>query len=158
MTTASRRTPDQGAAVLGGTFLLTAAAAAGVIGVAAIVADGDAAVAAALGSVVTLVVMGFGSYVVHVASRAVPGLSLLVALMTYALQLALMIAFFLVLSRSAESSESVRSPWLVAGVVVAVLGWTTTQIRLAGKMRTLAYDLPAEAAEVGPSRDEEAGQ
>lgn len=158
MTTASRPTPDPGAAVLGGTFLLTAAASVGVIGVAAIVSDSEAVTAAAAGSVSTLLVMGFGSYVVHVVARAVPSLSLLVALMTYVLQLVMMIAFFLVLSRSGEFSDAVRSPWLVAGVGVAVLGWVTTQVRLAGKVRTLAYELPAETSAATASRDEEAGQ
>lgn len=167
MTTASHEPArDPGAAVLGGTFLLTCAASVAVVVVAAIVGGEHAVTAAAVGSVVTLLVMGFGSYVVHVTAKAVPGLSLMVALMTYALQLVVMIAFFSVLAGSGEFGEAVRTPWLVAGVATAVVGWTTAQIRLAGKARVLAYDLPAgvgpevaaEAVSEAPSRGREASQ
>lgn len=161
MTTATRPR-DPGTAVLGGTFLLTCAAAVVVILVAVLFGGEHAVTAAAVGSIVTAVVMGFGAYVVHVVAGAVPGLSLLVALFTYALQLVMMVAFFAVLSRTGEFGDAVRTPWLVAGVATAVVAWTVAQVRLTSKARILLYDLAGESGAQGSgesrSTDEEASQ
>lgn len=154
MTTETTERPaDPGMRVLGGA-MLAAFLVSGLVAVAAALVGGPGAVAGAVvGGFSLAVVMAFGTYVVHVASNAVPQLSLLVAIMTYALQIAMMVAFFLVLERSGALGESVDGPWLVGGVVAASLTWSTAQIWLSTRARIPLYDLPAAA----PSRGQEAG-
>lgn len=122
-----------------------------VTGVGALVSGAPAAAGAAAGAFSLAVVMPFGTYVVHVASRAVPAMSLMVALMTYALQIALMGAFFAMLSRSGALETSVDGLWLVVGVVVGSLTWSTTQIWLSSRARIPLYDL--SSAQTSQSRE-----
>lgn len=142
MTTESTERPrDPGMRVLGGATLAGFVVSALATLVAALVGEPGAVAGAAVGGFSLTVVMAFGTFVVHVAANAVPSLSLLVAIMTYALQIALMVAFFLLLARSGELERSIDGPWLVAGVVVASLTWSAVQIWLSSRARIPLYDL-----------------
>lgn len=152
-TETSERRADPGTRVLVGAMLAALVVSAAATGVAAAVGGPGAVAGAAVGGFSLAVVMAFGTYVVHVASNAVPGLSLMVAIMTYALQIAMMVAFFLVLARSGALEKSVDGAWLVAGVVVASLTWSTAQIWFSTRARIPLYDL----SRPGPSRGQEAG-
>lgn len=147
------RRSDPGTRVLGGAMLAAFGVAALVTLVAALVGGEGAVAGAAVGGFSLAVVMVFGTYVVHVASDAVPTLSLLVAIMTYALQLAMMTAFFLVLLRSGALGDEVNGGWLVVGVVAASLTWSTAQIWFSTRARIPLYDLSRQDA----SRGREAG-
>lgn len=152
-TETTQRSADPGTRVLVGAMLVALAVSVLVIAVAAVVGDSSAVAGAAVGGISLTVVMAFGTYVVHVASNAVPELSLLVAIMTYALQIAMMVAFFLMLDRSGALGESIAGGWLVAGVVGASLTWSSAQIWFSTRARIPMYDLSRS----GPSRGQEAG-
>lgn len=154
MTTEMNRRPgDPGLRVLGLTTV-GAFAMAALVTLAAWIVGGDGAVGgAAAGSFSLAVVMSFGTFVVHSVAAAMPSLSLLIALMTYALQIVMIGAFFLVLKRSDALGTTVDGTWLVVGVVVGSLTWSAGQIWLSARARIPMYDLPAP----GVSQTQEPG-
>lgn len=142
MTTESTERPrDPGMRVLGGATLAGLVVSALTTLVAALAGEPGAVAGAAVGGFSLTVVMAFGTFIVHVAANVVPSLSLLVAIMTYALQITLMVAFFLLLARSGELESSIDGAWLVGGVVVASLTWSAVQIWLSSRARIPLYDL-----------------
>lgn len=142
MTTESNERPrDAGLRILGGVMLAALGAAVVVTAVGALLGGRPSAAGAAAGAFSVALVMGFGTYVVHVVAQAVPGLSLMMALMTYVLQIVMIGAFFLLLVRAGALGDSVDGPWLVAGVVVASLTWSAVQIWLSSRARIPMYDL-----------------
>jgi ATP synthase protein I len=144
MTTAPRRlSPSPGSVILARSTVALAAAALLVVSVAGLVAGGDAAGRALLGGAATAVVLAFGSWSVHVVASAMPSASLLVALMTYGLQVAAMTAFMALVTDSPEWEKTVLAGWLVAAVVVVVLVWIVCQVVLGMRARIPLYDLPA---------------
>lgn len=154
MTTESTERPrDPGARVLAGVTALALGVAVVVTGLGALLGGSDAAAGAAAGAFPVVVVMAFGTYVVHVAARAVPALSLLVALMTYVLQIVLMGAFFLLLVRSGALDGSgdgaADAVWLIVGVVIASMTWSAAQIWLSSRARIPLYDLPRSSESQG---------
>lgn len=120
------------------------------VGIAALVADSRAAGTVLLVGVVTTLVLAFGSWTVHVVSAAMPSASLLVALLTYGLQIAAMTAFMASISASPEWENDIRPVWCVVAVVVLVLVWMTLQAWLTTKARVLTYDLPSTEGEPRP--------
>ena len=100
-----------------------------------------------------MTVLASGSFVVHVVARAMPSASLLVALLTYGLQITVLGAALLSFRRSGDLGETLHPEWLVAGVVAVTLTWVVAQIWSGARARVLLYDLPAVPA----SGREEAG-
>lgn len=142
----------------GVTVLLVAALAAVpvgalVAGIAALADGRDGALGAAVGAGMVLTVLVSGSFVVHVVSRVMPSASLLVALLTYALQIAVLGAVMLSFDRSGDLGETLHPEWLAAGLVVVTVTWVVAQIWAGSHSRVLLYDLPAAPA----SDREEAG-
>ncbi|WP_344303584.1 hypothetical protein [Nocardioides bigeumensis] len=115
-----------------------------VAGLAALLADGDAAVAALVGGLVTSVVIFTGTAMVNLVAGLVPSLSLLVALMTYTLQLVVMVAVFLALSRSSLGADATSRGWLGAAVITAAVTWLVGHLVTATRARIPIYDLPAQ--------------
>ena len=106
MTTETR----QDARRTGVSTLVRASAAAAVIGlaialVALVVAGGAGFLAAMIGAVVVVAVLFSGALVVTVVADLMPAASLLVALMTYTLQMALLALVLIPLSRTEWSSR-----------------------------------------------------
>lgn len=108
---------------------------------------------AAAGAIATLLTFGWGIYVVGVVSKVLPSASLLVALLTYALQLMLMGVFALAMMRVSDDGAFLAHGWIAAGVVGLALVWIAAQVVWTVRLRTLAYDLPAR----GSDQDPEAG-
>lgn len=138
--------------------LLGAAAAASVLGAALVVAgavvDGTpAAYGALIGVLLVLAVLGGGSMVVDLVAGVMPVASLMVALLTYALQVVLMAAVFVGLSRSGLLEDALDRQWLGGAVIAGTLAWMAVQVVLSMRARIPAYDLPGEA----PVRQPEAG-
>ncbi|GGD29167.1 hypothetical protein [Nocardioides daphniae] len=155
MTTESNDRPrDAGLRILGGVMLVALGAAVVVTVVGALLGGSPGAAGAAAGAFSVALVMGFGTYVVHVVAKAVPALSLMMALMTYVLQIVMVGAFFLVLVRSGDLGDSVDGPWLVAGVVVASLTWSAAQIWLSSRARIPMYDLSRSQVSQGQEASE----
>lgn len=148
MTTASTQDVprDPGLRVLG--RALSVAAAAGVVtSVTGLLAAGQAAGSGAVaGAVVTLAVLAFGTVSVHVVSSAMPSASLLVALLTYALQLLLMTVVLSALRQSQAWGSTLAPGWLASGVVAVTLAWGAGQVWHSSRARIPAYDLPSRAA------------
>ncbi|MCX6397470.1 MAG: hypothetical protein NTV23_13375 [Propionibacteriales bacterium] len=128
-------------AVLAGTGLLVAAAGA---------FDGTAAVrSAGLGGALVIAFFAFGALNVGIAARIVPSTALLVAMMTYTIQVALVLMVFVVLRRSDAFDTTLTEGWLAAGLIVGTLTWITAQI-----VTTLRTPIPpweGQTAQTGQS-------
>jgi len=120
-----------------------------VVGVAALSSGSDAAVAALLGGLIAAGVLVLGSVVVNVVASLLPAASLMVALLTYLLQVVVMALVFVALSGSALLATSTARTWLSAAAITVTVAWLVGQIWLATRMRIPAYDLPAEATPQG---------
>lgn len=118
-----------------------------VLVVAAVVVDGRAAVVgAASGGVLTLAVFALGVAVVTVVARVMPSASLLVALMTYALQLLVLALCIAAIERAGVGGEDLSRGWFAAAVIAVTLSWVTGQLVTATRQRIPAWDLPSDTA------------
>lgn len=126
---------------------LLGAVAAGAVAVlvlvlAAAVIDGRAAVAgAASGGGLTLLVFASGTAVVGTVARLMPTASLLVALMTYALQLLVLALCITAIDRAGVGAETLSRGWFAAGVIAVALLWMVGQLLTATRQRIPVYDL-----------------
>lgn len=163
MTTESKKDPRSS----GTRVLLDAAVVALVLGlgaaVAAAFADGSSAAYGALaGTALVLGVLGFGAVVVNTVAGLMPAASLMVALLTYALQVVLMGVLFAALSGSGLLDDTLDRSWLAGVVIGGTFGWLTTQVVLTARLRIPAYDLPAtdvsEPVASGSGRPEQGGE
>lgn len=153
MTTESQKDPRAS----GTRVLLGAALAALVLGaaaalVAALVAGSAAAYGALAGTLLVLSVFCFGGLVVNTVAGVMPTASLLVALLTYTLQVVLMGMVFAALSRSGLLDDTLDREWLAGVVIGGTFGWLLTQLVLTTRQRIPAYDLPD--ASPATTRDE----
>jgi len=115
------------------------------------VAGGRAdALGALAGGSIALCFLLFGSLVVEVATRIAPQAAMLMALLTYTLQVLLVALVFALLNSSGAMGATLSSGWLAVGVIVATLAWTAAQLVGSVRARIPAYDIdlpePAEAA------------
>lgn len=143
MTTENRaRTPDWGTAALVKTALVTAVVGLMVTLAGALVVGSAAAYGAAIGTVLVLAVFGFGTFTVNAVAAVMPAASLLVALLTYTLQVVAMALAFVALSRSGLFDESVDRTWLGCTVIACTLMWMMAQLVASTSRRIPIYDLP----------------
>lgn len=151
MTTESQH-PRRGAMAPGGARVLlgsAAAAAAAGLGLALLgaVVDGtDAGLGALLGAALVVSVLGLGAATVGLVAGLAPSASLLVALLTYALQVLVIGLALLVLDRSGLLGGALARGWLAGGVVAGTLVWSLAQVLLAARVRVPVYDLSERAA------------
>lgn len=111
--------------------------------VAGALVDGrPAALGAAVGAGLVLTVLVTGSFVVHVVAHLMPSASLLVALLTYGLQLVVLTAALVSFDRSGALGDEMQPGWLAAGLVAVTLAWVVGQIVLSARARVPLYDLP----------------
>lgn len=95
----------------------------------ALVADDGAAVrSAALGGALVIVFFAFGVLNVGFAARIVPSTALLVAMITYLIQVVLIALVFTGLSRSNAFDSALTEGWLAGGLIVGTLVWMTAQV------------------------------
>lgn len=146
MTTESKQDTRTGLSPLLGA-LGAGAVAVLVLVVAAALVDGRAAVVgAAAGGVLTLAVFALGVAVVTVVARLMPSASLLVALMTYALQLLVLALCIAAIERAGVSDADLSRGWFAAAVIAVTLLWVTGQLVAATRQRIPVYELPAETS------------
>ena len=122
------------ALVLGGLTTLLGAVAGGT----------SAAYGALAGTFIVVAVFAFGTFVVNAVAGSMPTVSMLVALMTYTLQVLVMAMVFVVLTRSGLLDDALDRGWLAAAVIVCTFAWLATQIAYASKARIPAFDLPLD--------------
>lgn len=142
----------------GGSVLLGAAAAALVVGLATVLvgalAGGTAAAFGALaGTLLVVAVFALGAGAVHLVAGVLPAASLLVALLTYTLQVVAMALVFAALSGSGLLDSVLHRAWLAGAVIGGTVAWLVAQVVLTSRLRIPAYDLPGKA----PSGRPEAG-
>lgn len=120
MTTTAQ--PDRTLTVLRAGALWVLAAAIVTTAVAALAAGQREALSALAGAGVVLALFLVGTAMVGLVTRAMPGASLLVALLTYVLQLAVLA---LIAARVPETAvgEDIARGWLVAGLIAATFAW-----------------------------------
>ena len=97
---------------------------------------------ALIGSGMVLVFFGLGALVVNAVASVSPALSLLVALLTYLLQIVLVGLVFVALTQSGALDETVHREWLGGSVIAATLAWMAAQVISATRSRQPLYDLP----------------
>ena len=150
MTTDAPRTGqadrDSGASVL-----LGAGGAALVLGLAAtlvgaLVSGSEAALGALVGTLLVVGVLGFGSFVVNVVAGLMPAAALMVALLTYTLQVVLMGLVFAILSGSGLLDSTVDRGWLAGAVIGGTAIWLVSQVVLTTRRRIPVYELPSQVA------------
>lgn len=129
-----------------GTLALAAVA----VLLAAFISGGPAALGAAVGCAMVLVFFGLGSLTMDVVATVSPPASLLVALLTYTLQVVAVGVVFVALDASDALGSTVHAGWLAGSVIAATFGWLVAQTIAATRSRQPLYDLPApEPAHVG---------
>lgn len=99
-----------------------------VVVLAGLVSGGAGAAGALVGGGVTLAVFAFGAVSVGLAASVHPRGALAVALVTYTLQVVLLVAFFAGLSRSGLLGDTLDRAWLAVAVVVVTLTWSALQV------------------------------
>ena len=118
-----------------------------------LVAGTPGLLAGAIGTAVTVAVLFSGALVVTVVAELMPSASLLVALMTYTLQVVVLAVVLVPLGSSDWSDAHLDAPWLGAAVIAGALVWTVAQVLLATRARIPVYDLDA-ASSRAPARAE----
>ncbi|SEC78135.1 hypothetical protein SAMN04489844_2976 [Nocardioides exalbidus] len=147
MTTESKHTTRTGSSPLLGAWGAGAVALLLLVVLAGFADGRPAVVGAAVGGVLTLAVFGFGLAIVSTVARVMPSASLLVALMTYALQLLVLALGVAAIDRSGIGPDTLRPSWFAAGVIVVTLLWLAGQVLSSVRQRIPVYDLPEEAGE-----------
>jgi ATP synthase protein I len=129
-----------------------------VVAVLATILDGSAGLLGALaGAGVTLLVLATGFAVVDLVAGLLPAASLVVAMLTYTLQIVLLAAL-LALLRGADDIEQTLTPgWFAGGVIAVALTWTVFLVVHAMRARVPLYDLPAQPPATAPASAAPAG-
>jgi ATP synthase protein I len=143
---------------------LLAAVAAGAVAVLVLVVAASltegrpAVVGAAAGGVLTLVVFALGIAVVGFVARLLPAASLLVALMTYTLQLLVLAPCVAAIERAGVGAETLSRGWFAAGVIAVTLLWLAGQLVAATRQRIPLYDTTARPAGADEMADHPGGE
>ncbi|KAA1428848.1 hypothetical protein [Nocardioides antri] len=130
---------------------VTTAVGAVLVVVAALVSGEAAAYGALLGTAIAVVVFSFGGFAVDAVARLMPVASLLVALLTYTMQVLLMLMLFVGLNRSGALDDTLDRGWLGGATIVGVLVWSVVQLTASAKARIPAFETPGEQSVNGSS-------
>ena len=107
----------------------------------ALVSGSAAAYGALAGTVLVVGVFGFGTFTVNAVAAVLPTASLLVAVMTYTLQVVVMALAFAILSGSGALDETIDRAWLGGTVIAGTMVWLVVQIVQATSRRIPIYDI-----------------
>lgn len=136
-----------GSAVLVGAGVATVVAGLLAAALGALVDGAPAAYGALVGAALVAFVFAFGSATVHAVAGLLPAASLVVALLTYALQLLLVLVVLSALDGSGAVGDTLSRGWLAGAVIVGALAWTFVQVVLAARVRIPVYELAEQAPE-----------
>lgn len=129
-----------------------------VLVVAGALTDGrPAVVGAATGGLLTLAVFALGIAVVGMVARLLPSASLLVALLTYALQLLVLALCVAAIERAGVTGATLSRTWFAAGVIAVTLLWVVGQVVAATRQRIPAYETPQDTPREGSQGSTAAG-
>jgi ATP synthase protein I len=145
MTTEQPRT-RQGRSVLG-PLSVTATVGLVLVALAAVLTGTSGALGALIGTGLVASVFAFGAVAVGLVALVAPAASLLVALLTYTLQVVAVGVVYVALSSGGALDGPVDARWLSAAVIACTLAWTATQITVTVRSRRPVYDLPSHQTE-----------
>ncbi len=146
MTTESQHHPRTGMSPLLGALAAGAAAVVSIVAVAAVVDGRAGAVGAVAGGGLTLAVFALGTSLVGLVARVLPSASLMVALLTYVLQLLVLALVIVALDGADLDPATFSRGWFAAGVIAVTLLWMAGQLVAATRQRIPAFDDPAAAS------------
>lgn len=106
-----------------------------------------AGLGALVGTALVVAVCAGGALLVNAVAGALPTASLLIALLTYTLQVLLLVVAFVVLERSGLLTGTLDRRWVGGSAIAATLEWLVAQVVLTLRTRIPAYDLGTEAGE-----------
>ncbi len=150
MTTATKQAPRvTGTRTLVVTMVAVDLVVVAVALLAAVVSGRDAAVAALVGGFVAAVVLFSGTVLVNLVASVMPAAALLVALLTYVLEVVVLAVVFLAISRSALVDDQASRTWLGAAVIATTLAWLVAQVVVSTRARIPVYDLPERTLDGG---------
>ncbi|MCB0907224.1 MAG: hypothetical protein KDB63_08925 [Nocardioidaceae bacterium] len=138
-----RHTPNPGLRVLLGAAWTGLVAGGVVVLVAALTGPAPALWGALVGAGMALGTFAGGSLVVDLVAGRMPAASLLVAVLTYTLEVVLLGLVFWQLDTSGTLGDSLSGGWLGAAVIAVTIGWLVGQIVLTARARIPAFDLPS---------------
>ena len=115
--------------------------------VAVLLGGAAACYGALIGTALVCLVFAFGALVVGAVALVAPAASLLVALLTYTLQVAAVGLAYVGLSGGGALDGPVDARWLSAAVIACTLTWTFTHVVVSMKVRQPVYDLPSHGTE-----------
>lgn len=141
-------------------MLVTAVLAASGAVVAGLAVGAPAAWGVVVGAVTTIVVFSVGMSITHAAATLSPALSLLVALLTYGLQLVLLVVVLVWLERSTLLGGTLDRTWIGGTVIVGTLVWSAALVRAELRRPGHYHSGAAEGESAGeaPTRSDPGGR
>ena len=125
------------------TALLTVACGLAAAVLAGLVHGRSAALGVLVGLAIAVIVLGGGALLVDAVALVMPAASLLLALLTYTLQLLVVLLAFVALEGSGLLGASLDRAWLGGTVIAATMVWLAWQLRCFLVRRLPVFDLPA---------------
>lgn len=110
------------------------------VALAALLAGAPSAYGALVGTAVAVVVFAFGSFAVDAVARVLPAASLLVAMVTYTLQVVVMALVFVSINRAGLLEETLDRGWLGGAIIACAVVWSAVQLRTATTARIPLYE------------------
>lgn len=98
------------------------------------------AVGAMAGGSIALVFFLGGAVLVNLVATLQPELTMLVALLTYTLEVVLLLVVLLALDRNDVFATRGERGWVVAGLLACTLAWSIGHVRAATKLRIPAFE------------------
>lgn len=98
--------------------------------VAGVLGGAPAALGVVVGAVTVVAVFSFGMALTHAAATVTPRQSLLVALLTYGLQLVVLLLVLTALEGSDALGATLDRGWIGGTIIVGTLVWTAALVRL----------------------------
>jgi len=118
----------------------------------AVLGGSPAALGALIGAALLVAVFAFGAFTVNAVAGVLPSAALLVALLTYTLQVVAMALAFVAISGSGLLDETVSRDWLGGAVIVGTIVWMSVQLLVSTSRRIPIYDLPDAPLQSTPAR------
>lgn len=136
--------PRTGTALVMATAVVAVLVGGVVAAIAFMVDSGEAGWGALVGAGITAFVFTFGTLTVHVVAGLMPQAAMLVALLTYTLQVVLLLVVFLGLQQAGLIGDELDPEWLAGGVIAVTVAWTIGQVVLFARARIPAFEAGAQ--------------
>lgn len=101
------------------------------------------------GSIALVFFLG-GAFLVNAVATVQPQLTMMFALLTYTLEVVLLLVVFAALDRNQVFATQAEKGWVVAGLLVATMAWTVGHIRATTRLRIPAFEPVVGTREAGP--------